>query len=275
MSSVVGRTGRWLLHRQSLRLLLQDSPTLSSSSACSSAMVAAASSSVYGRNASSVFFTRMWCGSRGFVQLRHLHQKPGESVAAANASFSSSFVWVRWYLAMIERHPVLTKAVTASFIFTAADVTSQVLTHASFDSYDQTRTLRMAAYGLMISGPSLHLWFNFLSGILPKRDMLSTFKKMVLGQVTYGPFITSVFFSVNAAVQGESGAEIVQRLKRDLVPTLLNGLVYWPMCDFITFKFIPVRLQPLISNSFAFIWTIYLTYMGNLKKASASKTLAN
>ncbi|KAF3785429.1 PXMP2/4 family protein 4 [Nymphaea thermarum] len=263
-------------------------------------MVAAASSSVYGRKASSVFFTRMWCCSRGFVQLRHLHQKPGESVAAANASFSSSFVWVRWYLAMIERHPVLTKAVTASFIFTAADVTSQarntspsswfsslfffltssilflvVLTCASFDSYDQTRTLRMAAYGLVISGPSLHLWFNFLSGILPKRDMLSTFKKMVLGQVTYGPFITSVFFSVNAAVQGESGAEIVQRLKRDLVPTLLNGLVYWPMCDFITFKFIPVRLQPLISNSFAFIWTIYLTYMGNLKKASGSKTLAN
>ncbi|CAN6450718.1 unnamed protein product [Victoria cruziana] len=133
----------------------------------------------------------------------------------------------------------------------------------------------MAAYGLVISGPSLHLWFNFLSRILPKRDMPSTFKKMVLGQVTYGPFITSVFFSLNAAVQGESGAEIVQRLKRDLVPTLLSGVVYWPICDFITFKFIPVRLQPLISNSFAFVWTIYLTYMASLKRASASKTLAN
>lgn len=33
------------------------------------------------------------------------------------------------------------------------------------------------------------------------------------------------------------------RLKRDLVPTAVNGLMYWPICDFITFKFVPVHLQ--------------------------------
>lgn len=42
---------------------------------------------------------------------------------------------------------------------------------------------------------------------------------------------------------GENVAEIVARLKRDMLPTTINGLIYWPMCDFITFKFIPVRLQ--------------------------------
>lgn len=33
------------------------------------------------------------------------------------------------------------------------------------------------------------------------------------------------------------------RLKRDLLPTLKNGLMYWPVCDFVTFKYVPVHLQ--------------------------------
>ena len=42
---------------------------------------------------------------------------------------------------------------------------------------------------------------------------------------------------------GENISEIVARLKRDLLPTMINGVMYWPICDFITFRFIPVQLQ--------------------------------
>lgn len=44
-------------------------------------------------------------------------------------------------------------------------------------------------------------------------------------------------------ISGESGPEIIARLKRDLLPTLLGGALFWPVCDFVTFKFIPVHLQ--------------------------------
>lgn len=60
----------------------------------------------------------------------------------------------------------------------------------------------MAGYGLLILGPSLHYWYNFMSRFFPKRDLLSTFKKMALGQTVFGPAMTVVFFSVNAALQG-------------------------------------------------------------------------
>ncbi|KAM0061028.1 hypothetical protein Hdeb2414_s0004g00131091 [Helianthus debilis subsp. tardiflorus] len=125
----------------------------------------------------------------------------------------------------------------------------------------------MAGYGMILLGPSLHFWFNFVSRLFPKRDLFSTFKKMFMGQAIFGPIMTVVFFSVNAGLQGESGSEIVARLKRDLIPTLINGVMYWPVCDFITFRFIPVHLQPLVSNSFAYIWTVYMTYMAGLEKA--------
>lgn len=94
---------------------------------------------------------------------------------------------------------------------------------------------------------------------------------------------------------GESGDEIVSRLKRDLLPTMLNGIMYWPFCDFITFRFIRVHLQvwfisfplrfyyclihpretyswwhsfwqPLVSNSFSYLWTVYMTYTASLEK---------
>ncbi|PNX78396.1 PXMP2/4 family protein 4-like, partial [Trifolium pratense] len=137
----------------------------------------------------------------------------------------------------------------------------------SSKSLDFIRTLRMAGYGMIILGPTLHFWFNFVSKLFPGRDLFSTLKKMVMGQSIYGPAMTVIFFSLNAALQGENDKEIVARLKRDLVPTLLNGVMYWPICDFITFRFIPVHLQPLVSNSFSYLWTIYMTYMASLEKA--------
>lgn len=72
----------------------------------------------------------------------------------------------------------------------------------SSEPYDYIRTLRMAGYGLLILGPTLHYWFNFMSRILPGRDLVTTLKKMALGQTVYGPFMTVVFFSMNAALQG-------------------------------------------------------------------------
>ncbi|XP_042004959.1 PXMP2/4 family protein 3-like [Salvia splendens] len=88
----------------------------------------------------------------------------------------------------------------------------------------------------------------------------------------YQPAMTVVFFSVNAALQGENVGEIVARLRRDLVPTMMNGVMYWPVCDFVTFKFIPVHLQPLVVNSFSYLWTIYMTYMASLDKAGRQLT---
>jgi len=78
----------------------------------------------------------------------------------------------------------------------------QMLTLGPEDSLDFLRTMRMASYGFLISGPTLHLWFNFISKLFPKKDVVNTLKKMFLGQAVYGPIINSVFFSYNAGLQG-------------------------------------------------------------------------
>jgi hypothetical protein len=62
----------------------------------------------------------------------------------------------------------------------------------------------MAGYGMIILGPTLHYWFNFVSKLFPGRDLFSTLKKMVMGQSIYGPAMTAIFFSLNARLQGMS-----------------------------------------------------------------------
>ncbi|KAK1395124.1 hypothetical protein POM88_014180 [Heracleum sosnowskyi] len=189
-------------------------------------------------------------------------------VNVISTPFLSKSGLVGWYLNMIKTRPILTKSITSALIYTVADFSSQKIVSPSSEPYDVVRTLRMAGYGMLILGPSLHFWFNFVSKALPKRDLFTTMTKIVMGQTLYGPLMTVVFFSVNASLQGENGEEIVARLKRDLVPTMISGVMYWPLCDFVTFKFIPVQLQPLVSNSFSYLWTVYMTYMASLDKAA-------
>ncbi|KAH8519879.1 hypothetical protein H0E87_001354 [Populus deltoides] len=191
------------------------------------------------------------------------------SSKAENAAFFK-IGFIGWYLGMVKSRPILTKSATSSLIYIAADLSSQTISLPSSEPYDLVRTLRMAGYGLLIVGPSLHFWFKFVSKLLPKRDLITTFKKILMGQTIYGPIMTVVFFSLNARLQGENSAQIIARLKRDLVPTMINGVMYWPVCDFVTFKFIPVHLQPLVSNSFSYLWTVYMTYMASLEKAGSS-----
>ncbi|XP_022634524.1 PXMP2/4 family protein 4-like [Vigna radiata var. radiata] len=194
-----------------------------------------------------------------------LHERASRSVTRFSSVSSSSYSgkpgFVGWYLRMLETYPLIIKSVTSSLVFAASDITSQVTPFCA--SYDLIRTLRMAIYGLLILGPTQHTWFGFLSKIFPKTDLASTLKKILMGQLILGPIINAVFFSYNGACQGEGGTQIMARLKRDLLPTLLSGALYWPVCDFVTLRYLPVRLQPLLNSTFTYVWTIFLTYMAN------------
>lgn len=88
------------------------------------------------------------------------------------------------------------------FVYLLCIIYIQRISLPSSSSFDSIRTLRMASYGMLILGPSQHFWFNYMSKVFPKRDIVSTLKKLSLGQGVFGPSITAVFFSYNASLQG-------------------------------------------------------------------------
>lgn len=44
--------------------------------------------------------------------------------------------------------------------------------------------------------------------------------------------------------------QAMERIKRDLIPTWQSGIIYWPILDFITFRYLPVRLQVCLMGTF-------------------------
>lgn len=142
---------------------------------------------------------------------------------------------------------------------TAIYISWQMITRGPNDSLDLIRTMRMASYGMLISGPSLHLWFNFVSKVLPKRDVVTTFMKMFLGQTVYGPIVTSVFFSYNAALQGTIA----------FLCFLLNRLKSSYFLD--VFKYMPLKSSfqkcPLNFNSYMYALILINEVCSNAKPA--------
>ncbi|ERN17222.1 hypothetical protein AMTR_s00044p00174020 [Amborella trichopoda] len=60
-----------------------------------------------------------------YVQSRLLKTLKESGLSPSISISSPKYGFTRWYLGMIERHPVLTKGITAGLIFTAADSFSQ------------------------------------------------------------------------------------------------------------------------------------------------------
>lgn len=236
--------------------------------------VAGVSQAAKGGNGVREFVVEARCGGRRTITGSRKADVAVEA-AAVPAGSVSKLNFVAWYLRKLDQRPLLTKSLTAGAIYTSSDLCSQGLSALNAGdsesvSWDAARSARMLAVGLFMSGPLLHLWFGRVGKLIPGRDVPSTMKKLVLGQIFFGPAFCAAFFSINAYAQGERGAQITQRLQRDLIPTLKNGLMYWPVCDFITYRYVPIPLQPLVSNSFSFLWTIYLTFMAGKKAAKTS-----
>ncbi|RVW40416.1 hypothetical protein CK203_090059 [Vitis vinifera] len=119
---------------------------------------------------------------------------------SSSSSRSSKIGFLGWYLGMLETSPLITKSVTSSLIFAAADLTSQKIMCHLRALLTLLGHYVMTGYGLLILGPSQHLWFNFVAKSPTKARCDHYPEENNHGQAIFGPCINSVFFSVNAAL---------------------------------------------------------------------------
>ena len=88
---------------------------------------AAASTDQYGKTG--VAQSRPYFRSRQLLErAKETGVSPSPSLGFSSSSSPSRIGFVGWYLGMVKSHPVVTKSVTSSLIYIAADLSSQVLT---------------------------------------------------------------------------------------------------------------------------------------------------
>lgn len=108
--------------------------------------------------------------------------------------------------------------------------------------YDPLRTLRMLGFGLLWYGPYQFYWYALLDWAMPARSTQNFIAKVALNQLALAPVVLAVVFSWNLALTG-AGAEIPGKIRRDLVPAMVNGWKFWVPAASVNFYCVPLDKQ--------------------------------
>lgn len=172
----------------------------------------------------------------------------------------SSIVAVAWqrYLKQLEAKPLRTKAVTAACISGISDVIAQRI--GSNAPLNWRRTLAMALFGLVWSGPSNHYWQQLMERTFKGQKSSATIvEKVALDQLLYGPVCNVLMMSyISMVVDGRSAQFTRNKLQRDYPGVQVNGWKLWPLASLVNYRFVPLKLRVLFVNIVALFWSTFL-----------------
>jgi hypothetical protein len=192
----------------------------------------------------------------------------------------------RLYKYYLLKHPIKTKAITNGIIYSIADITCQKIENKynkqkEDKSYNTTRTFIFWLFGTFMSGPFNHFWMNRLNKfgqILIKSKKYSSNKSNIimvgLDQLIYSPIYSIIFFtSAHFAnekinnVENKSNKiifkESIEHTKKIFPITYSSEFFFWPIIQFINFKYININYRVLFMGKCNLLWSIFTSYMIN------------
>lgn len=123
-------------------------------------------------------------------------------------------IWVG-YKNALDSAPIMTKACTSLVGFFIGDLLAQKLLGEKDAPLDPWRLARMAAFGLLIHGPTGHYFYNALDRVIVGKTPLKVISKVFVDQVLWAPIFTVLFFSFLGLAERKSPEDIVGKIKTD------------------------------------------------------------
>ncbi|GMH20232.1 hypothetical protein Nepgr_022073 [Nepenthes gracilis] len=173
-------------------------------------------------------------------------------------SNSSNWSLISWYLGLLEKFPVMTKAVTSALLTLIGDLICQ-LTIDQVPSLDYKRTFLFTLLGLVLVGPTLHFWYLYLSKLVTLPGASGAFLRLLLDQFIFSPIFIGVFLSTLITLEGRPSL-VVPKLQQEWFSSVLANWQLWIPFQFLNFRFVPQQFQVLAANFVALIWNVILSF---------------
>lgn len=170
----------------------------------------------------------------------------------------SKWSLLSWYLALLENHPVLTKAVTSALLNLVGDLICQLLID-KVPSLDLKRMFLFTFLGLALVAPTLHFWYLYLSKLVTTPGASGAFLRLVIDQFIFAPTFVGVFLSALLTLEGRP-SQVMQKLQQDWFSSVLANWKLWIPFQFLNFLIVPQQFQVLAANFIALIWNVILSY---------------
>ncbi|GMI14645.1 hypothetical protein TrLO_g7171 [Triparma laevis f. longispina] len=178
-----------------------------------------------------------------------------------------------WYSTSLTNSPLCTKTLTSLFLMTLSFYTGQALSPSPLPLKFSPKTSPLF---LLLLFPGLyfpitsHFYYLKISKLLPGRDIFSVLKKSFIGQISYGPIYTAIFFLSQLIPNTPSDMSFLKsipyaltnnlpsKMINDFFPVWRSGVFYWVTVDILSFRYVPVEYITGFVNVASFFWTVIL-----------------
>ncbi|CAL8463749.1 g3283 [Coccomyxa elongata] len=164
---------------------------------------------------------------------------------------------------------VLKAALTTGALSLAGDLLAQSFTQrhgkklpGQSAGLDAVRAARMGGFGFAFYGPYQYYWYKYLDKLFPTKSVPHFASKVFLNQAALGPVVLSAVLLWNYAFTKQLD-RLPEKVKRDFVPTLINGWKFWVPASMVNFYLVPLQYRVLYMSTCGMFWTGYLSYTSN------------
>jgi hypothetical protein len=173
-----------------------------------------------------------------------------------------------WYSRKLDTHPLTTKSISAFIVTGFGNVMSQALANDKNEeasdnkksTIDWNRAGRFALLNAVVSAPTFHFWYDFLSKAVPGTTVLAVAKRVFWDEFVFSPGFLPMFVSCIWIVEGTPVQKIPTMIYEEVPSILLAEWALWIPTMAFTFRYIPVKFQVLMINSVGVFWYAFLSY---------------
>ncbi|XP_037633506.1 peroxisomal membrane protein 2 [Sebastes umbrosus] len=189
---------------------------------------------------------------------------PVESLPVRDASIH--FRLLHQYLFLLKKYPILTKSVTSGILSALGNLLSQILearkkakNGVQVNEIDTAGAARYAVYGLFITGPLSHYFYQLMEVWMPSTDPLCIVKRLLLDRLIFAPGFLLIFYFVMTVLEGKGWRDFEKKMRGSYWTALKMNWKVWTPFQFININFVPVQFRVLFANMIALFWYAYLS----------------
>jgi len=124
---------------------------------------------------------------------------------------------------------------------------------------DLRRTFVFTFLGLALVGPTLHIWYLYLSKLVTISGASGAIARLILDQFIFSPIFIGIFMSLLVTLEGKPSL-VVPKLKQEWLSSVLANWQLWIPFQFLNFYFVPQKFQVLAANFVALAWNVILSF---------------
>ncbi|KAF3327249.1 protein sym-1-like protein [Carex littledalei] len=163
-----------------------------------------------------------------------------------------------WYLSALDKYPIITKAITSAILTLIGDLICQFVID-KVAKLDLKRTFVFTFLGLALVGPTLHVWYLYLSKLVTMQGASGAVARLCLDQFLFSPVFIGVFMGLLITLEGKPSL-VMPKLKQEWFPSVIANWQLWVPFQFLNFYFVPQKFQVLAANFVALAWNVILSF---------------